>query len=104
MDRTSRGTTPTLVPYFGYRGAAGALRWLAEAFGFEKTLEYAADDGTIMHAEMSFGSGMVMVGMGEPPDEGRAARTSLTGHGIYVVVDDVDAHHERTRAAGGRIA
>ena len=44
-----------------------------------------------------------MIGTGEPPTEGDAAATSPTGHGVYVVVDDVDAHHERARAAGARI-
>lgn len=41
-----------------------------------------------------------MIGTGEPAAVGDAAATSPAGHGIYVVVDDVDAHHERARAAG----
>ncbi len=36
MTEPSRSAGPTLVPYFGYRDAAAALRWLAEAFGFEE--------------------------------------------------------------------
>jgi uncharacterized glyoxalase superfamily protein PhnB len=92
-----------MVPYFGYKNAAAALRWLAEAFGFEERQAYAAPDGTVMHAEMAFGGGVVMIGTGEPPAEGDAAATSPTGQGIYVVVEDVDAHHERAKAAGARI-
>ena len=56
-----------------------------------------------MHAEMAFGAGVVMIGTCEPPAEGDAAATSPTGHGVYVVVGDVDAHHERATAAGARI-
>ena len=56
-----------------------------------------------MHAEMAFGGDVVMIGTGEPPSEGDAAATSATGHGIYVVVENVDAHHERAKAAGACI-
>ena len=103
MTEAPGSTRPTMVPYFGYRDAAAALRWLSSAFGFEERQAYAAPDGTVMHAEMAFGGGVVMIGTGEPPGEGDAAATSPTGHGVYVVVDDVDAHHERAKAAGARI-
>ena len=103
MNEVPRPIKPTIVPYFGYRDAAAALRWLAEAFGFEEKQAFSGPDGTVMHAEMAFGGGVVMVGTGEPPAEGEAAATSPTGHGIYVVVDDVDSHHERAMAAGARI-
>jgi uncharacterized glyoxalase superfamily protein PhnB len=57
-----------------------------------------------MHAEMAFGGDVVVIGTGEPPPaQSDAAATSPTGHGIYVVVEDVDAHHERAKAAGARI-
>jgi uncharacterized glyoxalase superfamily protein PhnB len=56
-----------------------------------------------MHAETAFGAGVVMIGTGEPPAEGDAAATSPTGHSVYVVVGDVDAHHERAKSAGARI-
>jgi uncharacterized glyoxalase superfamily protein PhnB len=103
MTEPSRAARPTMVPCFGYRDAVAALRWLAEAFGFEERQAYAAPDGTVMHAEMAFGGDVVMIGTGEPPAEGDAAATAPTGHGIYVVVEDVDAHHERAKAAGARI-
>lgn len=103
MTEVPRPAGPTIVPYFGYRDAAAALRWLAEAFGFEEKQAFAAPDGTVMHAEMAFGGGVVMIGTGEPPAGGDASATSPTGHGIYVVVDDVDAHHGRAEAAGARI-
>ncbi len=103
MTEPSRSAGPTMVSYFGYKNAAAALRWPAEAFGFEERQAYAAPDGTVMHAEMAFGGGVVVIGTGEPPAEGDAAATSPTGQGIYVVVEDVDAHHERAKAAGARI-
>jgi uncharacterized glyoxalase superfamily protein PhnB len=103
MTEPSRSAGPTIVPYFGYRDAAAALRWLAEAFGFEERQAYVEPDGAVMHAEMAFGGGVVMIGTGERPAEGDAAATSPTGHGVYVVVGDVDAHHERANSAGARV-
>ncbi len=52
-----------------------------------------------------FGDGMLMLGTGEPrpPDPRHADETSPTAHGTEVVVDDVDAHHDRALAAGARI-
>jgi uncharacterized glyoxalase superfamily protein PhnB len=103
MMEPSRQAGPTIVPYFGYRDAAGAPRWLADAFGFVLNQEFSAPDGAVMHAEMTVGRGVVMIGTGEPPPEGDPSATSPTGHGIYVVVDDVDVHHERAEATGARI-
>lgn len=94
-----------LVPYFSYRDAAAALDWLEVAFGFERRVDYRDDDGVVIHAEMSSGGGHLMLGSGEPPaaDSQRAGETSPRAHGVYVVVDDVDAHHERALTAGARI-
>jgi uncharacterized glyoxalase superfamily protein PhnB len=84
------------VPYFAYRDAAGALQFLAEAFGFEVGTQWREDDGSVVHAEMRFGDGAVlMLGSGE--------HGAASGIGIYAVVDDVDAHHSRASAAGAEI-
>lgn len=103
MTEAPRANGPAVVPYFGYRDAATVLDWLAEAFGFEEKQRYASPDGTVAHAEMGYGGGVFMIGTGEPPSAGEVSKTSPTGHGVYVVVDDVDAHHERARAAGARV-
>lgn len=84
----------SFVPYLGYRDAAGALEFLAAAFGFERVTAWHEDDGTVVHAEMRSGDAVVMLGTGD--HESR-------GHGIYLVVDDVDAHHRRAEAAGATI-
>ena len=57
------------------------------------------DDGRIQHAELRSGNGLVMLrsASGEQPaTRGRAG-------GIYVVVDDPDAHCARALAAGAEI-
>ncbi len=52
----------TVIPCLGYRDAAAAIDWLCANFGFEQRLVVPNDDGTIVHAQLSFGNGMVMLG------------------------------------------
>jgi uncharacterized glyoxalase superfamily protein PhnB len=94
-----------LVPYFSYRDAAAAIEWLEQAFGFRKLQAFEGPDGRVMHAEMAFEDGVIMLGSGDPPaaDAARAEDESPAAHGVYVVVEDVDAHHGRAAAAGARI-
>lgn len=99
---TEATTPPTFYPYFGYRDAAAALRWLAEAFGFEIVTQNPGPDDTIAHAEMRFGNGAIMLGS-YTEEQLRADPQPPIGHGIYVFVEDVDAHFARAQAAGARI-
>ncbi|NDU72786.1 bleomycin resistance protein [Actinomadura sp. DSM 109109] len=68
------------------------LAWLERAFGFEPVNVHTDDAGGIVHAEMRYDTGLVMLGAAATP---RAA--------VYVAVDDPDAHHDRARAAGAEI-
>jgi uncharacterized glyoxalase superfamily protein PhnB len=84
---------PNIYPFLRYVDAASALEWLKTAFGFgELAVHREGDDGPIHHAEISLGPGIVMFGQGDHGD-----------HGIYVAVDDADAHYERAKAAGAEI-
>ena len=97
MTQNVEDTLPTFFPYFGYKDAAAALTFLTEAFGFEKSAEIRADNGMIIHAEMTFGNGALMLGSSTHNIPKSAE------HGVYVFVDDVDAHYERAKAAGATI-
>ena len=74
-----------------------------DILGLERIQAYEDQSGQIIHAEMSHGSGVIMIGTGEPPQPDSAEGVSPRAHGTYVVVDDVDAHHARARAAGATI-
>ena len=87
---------PNIFPALRYRDANAALEWLQRAFGFAEKAVYRGDDGTVHHAELQLGAGMVM--LGEQPEA--APSDAQT---IYVVVDDPDAHHQRAAAAGAQI-
>jgi uncharacterized glyoxalase superfamily protein PhnB len=92
-------TYPTMYPSLSYDDAPAAIDFLCEAFGFERHAVYTADDGRIQHAELRSGNGLVMFGSAHA--EVPAARGG--GGGIYVVVDDPDAHCAQARAAGAEI-
>lgn len=98
------GTTP--IPTMRSRDAPAAIEWVCRAFGFERPLVVPGPDGTVAHAELSFGSGTIVLGsvgkgrfdrLMAMPDEAGGRCTQA----LYAVVADVDAHHDR--AAGARI-
>ena len=98
----------TILPTLRYRDAPAAIEWLCRAFGFERHLIVPGPDGTIAHAELRLGAGMVMLGsygagefdrlMATPGDAGGRCTQS-----IYVVVPDVDTHHDWAAGAGPEI-
>ena len=97
---------PSIYPALRYRDAEAAAEWPGRAFGFEQKAMYRGDDGTIQHAELCLGNGLVMLGQhrpggffGDTPPDPAASPQS-----IYVVIEDVDAHHDRASAAGAEIS
>ena len=62
MSITAKNTRATIIPCLRYRDAPKAIEWLCSVFGFEKQLIVPNEDGTIAHAQLSFGNGMVMLG------------------------------------------
>jgi len=74
-------------------------------FGFEKHAVYPGPDNTIMHAELTLGGGMIMLGsvrdnedgdLTKHPDEIGGAETG----GVNLIVRDADTICERAKAAG----
>jgi uncharacterized glyoxalase superfamily protein PhnB len=100
-------TRATIIPTMRYRDANAAVDWLCRAFGFEEHSVYRDDKGMVMHAELSFGNGMIMVGpvadtpfgrfMCQPDEAGGETQTA------YVLVADADAHHAQAVAAGAEV-
>lgn len=95
----------SIIPAVTYRDSKAAFAWLEKAFGFEPSMVISDAEGNLIHSEMSFGGGLIMVG-----NEWSADHTSPSGVGgkntqsVHVHLDeDVDAHCERARAAGAQI-
>jgi uncharacterized glyoxalase superfamily protein PhnB len=92
---------PNIFPALRYSDAPAAIDWLGHAFGFEKQFVVPGDNNTVAHAQLRFGAGMIMMGSGGKPDPKNP--WSAEKYGTYVVVDDIDAHFARAKAAGARI-
>jgi uncharacterized glyoxalase superfamily protein PhnB len=87
----------SIFPAFRYQDARAAADW--RAFGFVRHALHEGPDGTVVHAELRLGNGAVMFGSAR--DE--PGNPWCEQDGVYVVVDDVDAHHARAVAAGAEI-
>ncbi|MFI6643524.1 VOC family protein [Streptomyces sp. NPDC050504] len=96
-------TSPSICPTLLYEDAKAAISLLKDAFGFTEISVYEGGDGSVLHAELSFGGGTVMLGSA---GRGGAFAEAMAGGGpagVYVVVDDVDAHHARAAERGVEI-
>lgn len=106
-----------VIPFIAYEDAAGAIKWLGSAFGFEERTDqrYTDENGTITHAELSLDGAVIYLATPTPayqsPKRHRetceAARRWLDNpwviDGHFVEVVDVDSHYERAVAGGATI-
>jgi uncharacterized glyoxalase superfamily protein PhnB len=88
-----------VFPSFRYRDAPGAIAWLVDVLGFEVRALHEADDGSVAHAELSHGAGMIM--LGSERDDVYGGRTG--GGFTYIVASEVDDLYERARSKGAEI-
>jgi uncharacterized glyoxalase superfamily protein PhnB len=109
MSRFAKNCKSTVIPALRYKDAPAAIEWLCRAFGFEKQAVYPNADGSIAHAQLTFGNGMIMLGtaventpysklMRQPRDIGNVE----TQHPCLIVTD-ADAVYASAKAAGAEI-
>ena len=106
-----RHTTPssTVIPTLRYRDAQAAIEWLCRVLGFSIHLVVPGEkEGAVEHAQLTLGSGMIMIGSArddaygalvQPPGTPGAAVTQSA----YIIVDEIDAHYAHARAEGAEI-
>lgn len=89
---------PQFYPSMTYEDAVGAIAFLTEAFGFEELAVHTGEGSRqVEHAELRFGTGILMMGSPRPDRPWRGQRTP------YAYVADVDAHCARAKAAGATV-
>ena len=95
---------PRLYPALRYKNAARMIDWLGEAFGFEVRARHGEGD-IVHHAELTFGSSMIMLGSARSDDYGKMVGEPGSGGGksIYIAVDDADAAYAKARKAAATI-
>ena len=100
---------PRISSSVHYQDAQKAIDWLCAAFGFQVRIQVPGENGKIMHAELTYGDGVIMVAdpndhhagaeIRKPPSAVGGANTQC----LFAYVDDVQAHHDRAKAAGARV-
>jgi uncharacterized glyoxalase superfamily protein PhnB len=92
----------TVTPYLLYEDAEAAVEFLTRAFGFRE-VDRAVGGAGGLHVELEVGPDGSSVYLGQPPagfqGPARVGGTSL----VHVLVDDVEAHHDRAKAEGATI-
>jgi uncharacterized glyoxalase superfamily protein PhnB len=90
-----------MIPGNLYRDANGAIDWLCRVFGLERHAVHPGPNNTVMHAELTFGGGMYMLGSARPDDPPRPPSDEM--HGVSLIVPDADAIYARAKSAGAAI-
>ena len=110
MSNPAKNTRAPIIPCLRYRDAPKAIEWLCRTFGFEKQLVVPNADGTIAHAQLRFGNGMIMLGsvLEDETEFGRLIKQpdeigGFETQSAYVVVSDADEIYVRAKAAGAEI-
>ena len=97
-----------IIPTMRYKDASKAIDWLCKAFGFEEHLVVPGENGTIAHAQLSFGNAMIMLGSENNNEYSKLFRTPKDLDGFntqspYIVVEEIDEHYQGAIAAGAEI-
>ena len=105
---------PQIAPMLSYEDVGAAADWLVRAFGFEE-VERFDWEGRVAHVTLRLGSGVVMIGWpGESYVSPKRLREQCEAaakmydvpwvvDGVWVQVDDLEAHFERAREEGARM-
>jgi uncharacterized glyoxalase superfamily protein PhnB len=109
MTAFAKDCKSSLITGLRYRNAKTVIDWLCAAFGFEKQAVYVGAGDIVMHAQLTLGKGMIMIGSQDnraaasrllkQPDEIRGAETQSPS----LIVSDIDAIYARARRAGAKM-
>lgn len=90
-----------ILPHVTYHNLAGAIDWLKRVFGFTEHYRYGGYPP--QGAQLHLGNAWIMVNSARP---GRSspAYTGFETQSLTVFVEDVDAHFEKTKSEGAKIA
>ena len=92
----------TVKPYLLYEDADAAAEFLTRAFGFREVDRTIGGAGGL-HVELEVGPDGSSVYIGAPGGDYRGPAEVGGTCLVFVLVDDVDAHHARAKAEGAAI-
>jgi len=96
---------PAFIPSIIYRDNRAALKWLQRAFGFEPSEVLTDSQDNIVHAEMTHGDGVVMIGSEFTSwAKSPASVGDCNTQRVHVRLEKgIDEHCARARAAGAKV-
>ena len=97
-------TFERVIPVLTYKDIGAAHDFLVRAFGFTAKGVDRTADGQAVHGEVRAGDAPIWlhrVTSDHQLDSPRA--TDVANSGLFILVDDVDAHYQCARAAGAHI-
>ena len=93
-----------IIPSMRYVDAPVAIEWLCNVFGFRKHLVVPGENGTIAHAQLVLGNGMIMLGSDSSDEYGKVVsplgKDGVNTQSCYIFIKEIDAH---AVAAGAEI-
>jgi PhnB protein len=92
-----------LTPYLVCKDAARAIEFYRNVLGATEKMRMPAPDGKVGHAELQFGSSLLMLA-DEYPEMGYRGPQAFGGSPVtlHLYVDDVDAVFKRAVSAGAK--
>jgi uncharacterized glyoxalase superfamily protein PhnB len=102
---TCASRRPAFIPSIIYRDNRAALKWLQAAFGFEPSEVLTDSKDNIVHAEMTHGDGVIMVGSEFTSwAKSPASVGDCNTQRVHVRLEQgIDEHCAHARAAGAKI-
>jgi uncharacterized glyoxalase superfamily protein PhnB len=96
---------PRISSSIVYDDPKAAIDWLCKAFGFEIRLMVEAGDGKLMHSELVYGEGVLMVGGsgGRPFYKSPRLAGGNTQMLMIYVLEDIEKHRARAVEHGAKI-
>ena len=97
-------TKTTVIPILVYEDIEVAHDFLVRTFGFTSGGLHRTEDGTVVHGEVRMGDSPIWLHAATDEHQMASPRGSVQSHGgLEIIVDDVDAHYARSKAAGAHI-
>ncbi len=97
-------TKSDIYPSLTYLDARPAIDFLCRVFGFEQRLLVPLEEDGVLHSELSYGEGVVMISSAKP-EQGRVAmeKGAARPYAMSVYVENPDAHFSHAVAEGAEI-
>ena len=108
MSSIPKQTLCGVIPCMRYKDAPAAIAWLRDTLGFDVQFVVPNEDGSIAHAQLTFGNSMIMLGSAFDTEYGQLLKQPAETGGYvtqsaYLVVNDADLVYGRVLEAGGKI-